>query len=178
MTGPPWLLAVALLAGRISPSPEVVDSSQIKEDPVAGKKAEAQFLKHLEREDRHLRLRFDREHLRQHDAVLASLRKARGRFDGVRSERGLDAAREDARRTIADVQQKMHDIDPWRNGTTLFKDYDFLIKLLETDYPRALQTSFGGDRRALMDVRKQFNDRMKQVRSWLAEAAKEGDEEE
>lgn len=173
-----WVLAFTLLVGRISPSPEVVESSEVKVDPVAGKKAEAADLKRREREDRHLRLRFDRDHLRQHQAVLADLRKARGRYDRVRSQRAVDAAREEVRQLVAAARQKMQDIDQWRNGTTLFKDYDFLLAILETEYPPALQASFDGDRRALADLRKQFNARLKKVRAWLAEAAKEGDEEE
>ena len=68
-------LTAALAAGARNPrtSTEVLDSSQIKEDPVAAKKSEAAYLKHLAREDRHLRLRFDRDHLAQHKAALGEI---------------------------------------------------------------------------------------------------------
>jgi hypothetical protein len=171
------LLVFGLFAGPISPSEDVLDSSQVKEDPVAGKKAEAEFLKRLAREDRHLWLLFDRQHLRQHRAVLAGLIKARARYERVRSKRGLDSARPEVGLLLEDVRQKMRDIDEWRNGSKIFGDYDVLIKIIETDYPAALQASLKGNKRALVDVRREFDAQLKKLRSWLAEAAREPEEE-
>lgn len=172
-----YLLTLGLFAGHASPSGEVLDSSQVKEDPVAGKKAEAAHLKRLAREDRHIWLVFDRQHMREHKAVLAGLMKARARYEKVRSTRALDPARQDVGTMLDDVRQKMRDIDEWRNGSKIFADYDVLIKLVETDYPVALQASLKGNKRTLVGVRRQFNVQAQKLRSWLAEAAREPDEE-
>lgn len=172
-----WLMLLGLLAAPASPSKEVLDSSQIKEDPVAGKKAEAEFLKRLAREDRHLWLLFDRQHLRQHQAVLASLVKARARYERVRSKGALDSAGQAVGILLDDARKKMRDIDEWRNGSKIFADYDVLIKLIETDYPAALQASLSGNKRALFGVRREFDAQLKKLRSWLAEAAREPDDE-
>jgi len=175
--GTTCLIILGLLGAPPSPSKEVLDSSQIKEDPVAGKKAEAEFLKRLAREDRHLWLLFDRQHLRQHQAVTAGLVKARARYEQARSKRAFDSARQDVGILLADVRLKMRDIDEWRNGSKIFADYDVLIKIIETDYPAALQASLSGNKRAVFDVRRAFDAQLKKLRAWLAEAAKEPEEE-
>jgi hypothetical protein len=171
------LIALALFAGRISPSPEVVESSEVQEDFAAGKKAYEAFRKHQAREERHVRLLFDRQHMRQHKAVLAGLQKARARYERVRSKRALDPARQDVSVMLDDVRQKMRDIDEWRNGSKLFGDYDVLIKTVEADYPAAVQASLKGEKRKLTAVRREFDVRLKKITSWLAEAAREPDEE-
>jgi hypothetical protein len=167
-----------LLAAPASPGRGVLDSSQVKEDPVAGKKAEAEFLKRLAREDRHLWLLFDRQHLRQHQAVLAGLVKARTRYERARSKRALDSARQDVGVLLDDVRQKMRDIDEWRNGSKIFGEYDVLIKIVETEYPAALQASLKGNKRALFEVRREFDAQLKKLRSWLTEAAREPEDEQ
>jgi hypothetical protein len=134
-------------------------------------------LKRLAREDRHLWLLFDRQHMRQHQAVLAGLIKARARYERVRSQRALDAARPEVGVVLKDVRQRMRDIDEWRNGSKIFGDYDVLIKLIETDYPAALQASLKGDKRTLLGARREFDAQLKKVRSWLAEAAREPERE-
>lgn len=171
------LVVLGLFAGPVSPSGEVLDSTQIKEDPVAGKKAEAAYLKHLAREDRHIWLLFDRQHLREHKAVLAGLMKARARYERVRSVRALERAQPEVAMMLDDVRQKMRDIDEWRNGSKIFGDYDVLIKLIETGYPAALQASLKGNKRTLRGVRREFDVQAQKVRSWLAEAAREPEEE-
>jgi hypothetical protein len=170
-------LIVLALFGRISPSPEVVESSEVKEDPAAGKKAYEAFRKHQAREERHHRLLFDRQHMRQHKAVLAGLQKARARYERVRSKRALDPARQDVSVMLDDVRQKIREIDEWRNGSKLFGDYDVLIKTVEADYPAALQASLKGEKRKLIAVRREFDVQLKKITSWLAEAAREPDEE-
>lgn len=170
-------MLLGLLAAPASPGGGVVDSSQVKEDPVAGKKAEAEFLKHLAREDRHLWLLFDRQHIRQHQAVMAGLIKARARYERARSQRGLDSARQDVGVLLDDIRRKMRDIDEWRNGSKIFGDYDVLIKIIEVDYPSALQASLKGNKRALLDVRRAFDAQLKKLRAWLAEAAMEPEDE-
>lgn len=171
------LMVLGLFAGNVFPGAQVLDSSQVKEDPVAGKKAQAEYLKHLAREDRHRQLLFDRQHMRQHRAVLAGLMKARARYEKVRSKRALDSARQEVGIMLDDVRQKMRDIDEWRNGSKVFDGYDVLIEIIEADYPVALQASLKGSKRGLIDVRRAFDVQAKKLWSWLAEAAKEPDEE-
>jgi hypothetical protein len=71
----------------------------------------------------------------------------------------------------------MRDIDEWRNGSKIFCDYDVLIELIEIDYPAAVQASLTGDKRTLANVRRAFDAQLKKLRSWLAEAAREPEEE-
>lgn len=155
----------------------VLDSSQVKEDPVAGKKAEAQLLKHLAREDRHLWLLFDHQHLHQHQAVLAALLKARARYEKVRSPRELDLAQQEVGGLLDGARDKMREIDEWRNGSKVFGDYDVLIRIIESDYPAALRASLSGNPRMLNDVRRESDGQVNKLTSWLAEAAKEPEEE-
>ena len=173
-----WLIAFALLARNPRTSAEVLDSSQITVDPVAGKKAEAEYLAHLQREDRHLRLRFDREHLREHQAVLAGLREARARYERARAEAAVERALQDVGAMVAEIRQNVRAIDEWRNGSKLFDDYDALIGIVETAYPAALRAAFKGDRRALIAARNEFDARLNKVRSWLTAAGREGAEED
>ncbi|HVY25664.1 MAG TPA: hypothetical protein VHB79_03905 [Polyangiaceae bacterium] len=134
-------------------------------------------MKRLAREDRHLWLLFDRQHLRQHQAVLSGLLKARARYEQPRSQRALDSARQEVSVLLDDARKKMRDIDEWRNGSKIFADYDALIQIIETDYPAALQASLKGNKRALCEARREFNARLKKLRAWLAEAAREPEEE-
>jgi len=174
------LAVIVLLAETVTPrssSPDIVTSDHIREDPVAGKKAYQEFQGQLKREDEENQLRFDRDHMREHEAVLALFRKTRARYDRARTRRAVDGAHEAAREIAADVRRRMEQIDRWRNHAKVFADYDALLKLIEDDYPPALLASFNGEPRQLAGVRSAFDEHMKTVRRWLAQAAKQGDEE-
>src|SRR5438132_7912227 len=115
-----WIARIALVAAalaRISSSPDIVPSDEIREDPVAGKKAQTEFAARGMREERDRRLRYDRDHMRAHRAVLALIRKARARFDRVRAKRALDAAAESVRGIVAQGRQRVQQIDRWRNNS-------------------------------------------------------------
>lgn len=176
-----WIAHLALLAAtlsRISPSPDIVPSDEVREDPVAGKKAEAERAAEEAREERARRLRYDRDHMRAHRAVLAVIRKARARYDRVRSRRALDAAADAVRGIVAAARQDVQEIDRWRNSSMVLADYDALLALLEKQYPEGVAESLRGEPRALGDVRAQFDARIKKVRAWLSDAAKRPDDED
>lgn len=174
------LALIVLLAETVTPrsaSPDIVTSDRLREDPVAGKKAYQQFQVQLKREDEENQLRFDRDHMREHEAVLALFRKSRARYDRARTKRAVDGAHQAAHEIAVDVRQRMEQIDRWRNHAKLFADYDALLKLVEDDYPPALLASFSGDAAQLASVRLAFDEHMKTARKWLARAVKQGDEE-
>jgi hypothetical protein len=174
------LALIVLLAEAVTPrssSPDIVTSDHIREDPVAGKKAYEEFLIQLKREDEENQLRFDRDHMRDHRAVLALFRKARARYDRARTKRAVDGAHEAAHEIAVDIRHRMEQIDRWRNNAKVFADYDALLKLIEDDYPPALVASFNGEPEQLAGVRTAFDEHMKTVRQWLAQAVKQGDEE-
>src|SRR4029079_5362645 len=136
-----WIAHIALLAAtlsRISTSPDIVPSDEVREDPAAGKKGEAERAAEEAREERARRLRYDRGHMRAHRAVLALIHKARARYDRVRSVRTLDAAAEDVRGIVAKARQEMQQIDRWRNSSMVLGDYDALLALFEKQYPEAV----------------------------------------
>lgn len=176
-----WIAQIALLAAtlsRISPSPDIVPSDEIREDPAAGKKAEAERAAEEAREERARRLRYDRDHMRAHRAVLALIRKARARYDRVRNGRALDAATEAVRAIVAEARQKVQEIDRWRNSSLVLADYDALLGLFDQPYPAAVAASLRGEPRPIAGVRAQFDERMMKIRHWLSQAAKQGDDED
>lgn len=176
-----WIAHVALLAvtlSRISTSPDIVPSDEVREDPLAGKKAEAERAAEEAREERARRLRYDREHMRAHRTVLALIRKARARYDRVRSARALDATADAVRAIVVKARQEVQEIDRWRNSSMVLADYDALLALFDQPYPAAVAASLRGEPRALADLRAQFDGRMKKIHDWLSAAAKQGDEED
>jgi hypothetical protein len=176
-----WIAQVALFAAtlsRISPSPDIVPSDEVREDLAAGKKAEAQRAAEEAREERARRLRYDRDHMRAHRAVLALIRKARARYDRVRSARTLDATAEAVRDIVAKARQEVQQIDRWRNSSMVLADYDALLALFDEQYPAAGAASLRGEPRAIADLRAQFDGRMKKIRDWLSEAARQGNDED
>jgi hypothetical protein len=172
-----FLLAAATLA-RISTSPDIVQSDEIREDVAAGKKAAAEFAAREARDERDRRLRYDRDHMREHRALLALIRKARARYDRVRSRRALDGAVEAVRGIVADGRQRVQQIDRWRNSSKVLEDYDALFALFDKAYPEAVASSLRGERHALAEARAQCDARMKKIRDWLSEAAIHEDDDE
>lgn len=174
----PVFVVLTAIVTPTSPSPDIVNSSQVREDPVAGKKAEAEFKKHLLREDRGRQLRFDRTHLRTHKQIVALFQKARSRYERAQSKRALEKAGEAAHTIATVVRRRIDEMDHWRNGSKIFADYDALLAMIEVDYPAAVAASLNGDKGQLKDVQSAFAARMKTITDWLTEAAAYVDEED
>jgi hypothetical protein len=175
-----WMAAVTftLLATVVPTGPDIVDSSQVREDPVASAKAWSQFQAQLAREERGQRLRYDRDHIRAHKAVLATIRRERARYDRARTSRAVEILQATMGSVAAALRRQVQEIDPWGNGSKVGDDYEAIIKMLETDYPAALITAFNGDRSALIERRAALEGRLQKLRGWLAQAAKQGDDED
>jgi len=176
-----WLAATLALADVIVPksvSPDIVDSTHVREDVEAGRRAEATFKANELREARERRLRFDRAHLREHRQVLALFRKARSRYDRARGPRALKDSREAALVVVTDIRRRMDEMDHWRNNSRVFANYDALLHIITDEYPAALAAAARGDGRPLAASRASFDAQVKEVRTWLAEAAKAVDEDE
>jgi hypothetical protein len=69
-------------------------------------------------------------------------------------------------------------IDRWRNSSMVLADYDALLALFDEQYPAAVAASLRGEPRAIADLRAQFDGRMKKIRDWLSEAARQGNDED
>jgi hypothetical protein len=157
--------------------PGVVDSSQIREDPEASKRDWAWLEAHEAREEFERHLRWDREHMKQHRAVLAAIAQARSRYHRVRTKRALETTHDLVRTAAPNIRRQVHDIDPWRNGSYVLDDYEAMLQILEKRYPAAVRARLEGKEADLADVRKELDSRVEKVRRWLAKAAAHDDDE-
>jgi hypothetical protein len=176
-----WLAAVLILGQVIVPksaSPDIVNSTQVREDVEAGRKAYAAYQARELREARERRLRFDREHMRENRLVLSLISNARARYERVRTPGALKDSRLAARWASARARRTMDRIDRWRNRSKVLPDYDALLLMLTDQYPVALDAALHGDEKELTALRASFDTRESAVRTWLAEAASHVDEEE
>lgn len=167
----------------------VVDSKRLPEDPVAGRRSEAQWRDFMVAEERERQLGYDRPRLKQHQAVVKSLRDARDSLDAARTEVALERARGKMAAVTKDVQARTKAIDHWGVNSPLLPQYDALIAILSTSYPDARlavlrggrgregATARGGagggdkDRLALEAVQSDVDQRLQVIANWLKEAA-------
>src|SRR5262249_53860215 len=69
------------------------DSSRLPEDPVEGKRAEAQWREHMADEEHERQIAFDGQRVAAHRSVVALLLAARGTYDRAATEAALATAR-------------------------------------------------------------------------------------
>jgi hypothetical protein len=60
-------------------------------------------------------------------------------------------------------------MDPTGGNSNIGTDHDVSLNLLANDYPAALAAAAAGDEKPLVDVRKEFDSRVKKMESWLDE---------
>ena len=60
-------------------------------------------------------------------------------------------------------------MDPSGGNSHIGTDHDVSLNLLANDYPAALAAAAAGDEKPLVDVRKEFDSRVKKMESWLDE---------
>jgi hypothetical protein len=135
--------------------------SQLREDPVEGAKATAQWRAHLAEEERERKLRYDRDRMKDHRAVLRFLVTTRARLDRAASPAAVAAIRAKLPPALAAVRRRVTGIDKWGVNSNLLQDYDAMLKSLEATYP---------------DDKVDFAAREKRIKDWLAEAAETEDE--
>jgi hypothetical protein len=152
------------------------EPSRLPEDPVAGKRSEAQWREHMVAEERERQLGFDSRHLKEHKAVVNLIAAARVRYDRAKTEASVAKVRADMPRRITDIRRRVTEIDRWGVNSRLLQDYDALAVSLTDAYAEAKIAAIKGDAHTLDEVRAGFDQRMKKITDWLTEA-KAGEDE-
>jgi hypothetical protein len=168
-------LAIVCAAGALAP-PAARAADRLPEDPVAGARSTAQWREHLVAEEHERKLHWDRDHLREHRAVVKFLVTTRARYDRARTKAAVTAIRTRLPAAIDAVRKQITRIDHWGTNSNLLEDYDALLKALSDPYPTARIAFFGGDHAPLDAQKADFDRRIKHIDDWLAEAAESKDE--
>jgi len=156
----------------------VLRSSQVREDPEAGKRDWEKLRAHQIQREKERPLRWDHRHMKEHEAVLAAIAQARARYDSASTASAIASTQKSMGSTLADIRRQVHEIDPWHNGSALLDDYEAIVQILEKRYPPALRASLKGKKGELAAVRADLDARLKKVREWLKKAAAHEDDEE
>ena len=151
-------------------------SDRLPEDPVAGAKSTADWRAFMAQEERERRLNFDRRRLKQHRALVRTLKAARARYDRARTVAAVEAIRAGFPATADEAHRRMTEIDHWGNNSNLLADYDAILKVLSGDYPSARLAELRGDRTAIERARAELRERDKKIAAWLRDAAASKDE--
>jgi len=150
--------------------------NRLPEDPAAGAKSTQQWRDFMASEEHERRLRYDRNHLKEHRAVLTFVIATRARYDRAKTKGAVLAIQRRLPPAIEGVRRQITAIDHWGNNSNLLGDYDALLGALADTYPAARLAFVDGDRAPLDAQRAAFDRRVKHVRDWLAEAAEAKDE--
>ncbi len=151
-------------------------SGRLPEDPVLAAKSTAEWREHLVAEERERKLRYDRDRLKHHRAVVRAIVAARARYDRAGGKAAVAAVRARAPQALADVRARIAKIDHWGTNSNLLADYDALLIALADGYPAARLSALDGDRAPLATLRAEFDRRLTAIKAWLAEAASAKDE--
>ena len=163
-------------AAQTSPGGSPADAGRLPEDPVAGAKATAQWRAHLAEEERERRLRYDRDRMKEHRAVVGFLVATRARYDRARSKAAVTAIATRLPPAIDGVRRRITRIDHWGVNSNLLADYDAMLRALADGYPAARIAALAGDRAALATLSAELDTRQKRINDWLEEAAETEDE--
>ena len=152
------------------------DPERLPEDPVAGARSVAQWREHLEEEERERKANYDRRHLKEHRAVVASLRGAKGGYDNAKTAPDVKRLQSSWASAALAIRKRIDKIDPWRVNSNLLKDYDALLEAFDTRYPAARLAELGGNATAATDVRGDVEAHLKHIDDWLTQAERAEDE--
>jgi hypothetical protein len=117
----------------------------LPENPELGAKSSAQWQEHLDEEEEHRQLCYDRDRLGQHREVTTQLASLRKRYDQARTEAELASARADAQRQAPALQKQLDVIDPWKNSSVALPEQQAMLKLLLESYPGARLEALRGN---------------------------------
>jgi hypothetical protein len=154
-----------------------IDPPRLPEDPVAAKRAEAQWREHLDKEEEERQMLFDRPRLKQHRAVVRMLETIRVRYDRAKTEPAVAKVRAAASRQLEEVRKRVSELDPWGVNSRLLPDYAALETTLANEYAGAKLAAFAGDATQLTTVRADLDKHLHVIDEWLEEAAESEDEE-
>jgi hypothetical protein len=159
-----------------SAAARAADAGRLPEDPVLGAKSTQQWREHLVHEERERKLRYDRDRMQDHRAVLKVLVTTRARYDRATTRAAVLAIQKRLPPAVDGARKRMAAIDKWGTNSNLLQDYDALLKALSDAYPSARLAALAGERAPLDAERAEFDRRAKRIKDWLAEAAEAADE--
>ena len=168
--------AAACLTALAASAVGAADAGRLPEDPVLGAKSTQQWREHMAREERERKLRYDRDRMKQHRAVLRFLTSTRARYDRAKTKTAVTAIRTRLPPAVEGLRKQITAIDKWGTNSNLLGDYDVLLNALSDAYPTARAAALDGDRAPLDAQRAEFDRRVKAIKEWLAAAAEAEDE--
>lgn len=148
----------------------------LPEDPVAGKRSELQWKKHLQAEEVERQMLFDRNRLKEHHALIERLGSARETLDRVKTPSDLKGAQAQLEPKLQQLQRDIDAIDRWKNSSRILVDYDALMNALRDTYPAAKLAAMGGKTEALSQARNDFDAHLRTMHAWLDRLEKDDDE--
>jgi hypothetical protein len=172
------LIAIVCAALTAGAATRVRADPMPPEDPVKAAKSTAQWREHLAAEDHERKLLYDgdRDRMKQHRAVLKLLVGARARYDRAKTKAAVLSIQKRLPATVEDVRRRMTKIDHWGTNSNLLGDYDAFLGALSDGYPAARIDSLDGKPASLEAIRRDLDQRTRQIKDWLAEAAASRDE--
>jgi hypothetical protein len=148
----------------------------LPEDPIAGKRSTLQWAEHLAKEDEERQVIFDRQRLSEHQRVVKLLRAARARYDNAADESAVKRVDSAMPRLVSDIQNQVHELDPWGNCSRLLPHYVALQSSLSDAYPAAKLAAIRGNPQHLGKLRESFDEHLEKIEVWLEEVAEYEDE--
>lgn len=154
----------------------VADQPPLPEDPVAGKRSEMQWKKHLQAEEVERQMIFDRNRLPEHRDLIKRIKDARERLDKPKTPGELEKARAALAPALNELQGGIDALDKWKNSSRILVDYDALMSALNESYPAARLEAMGGKTEALGQARNNFDGHLRTMHAWLERLDKDMDE--
>ena len=122
----PIAIALAIVcAPGVLPPPPARAVDRLPEDPAAGAKSTAQWREHMVAEEHERKLHWDRDHLKEHRAVVKFLVTTRARYDRAKTKAAVTAIRtrlppavDGVRKQITADRPLGHELEPARRTTT------------------------------------------------------------
>jgi hypothetical protein len=154
----------------------VADQPPLPEDPVAGKRSELQWKKHLQAEETERQMIFDRNRMSEHRELIKRIKQARERLDQAKTPRELTETREKLAPALRELQTGVDAVDRWKNSSRILVDYDALLAALNDGYPAAKLAAMGGNTELFSQARTSFDAHLRAMHSWLERLEKDQDE--
>lgn len=154
----------------------VAEQPPLPEDPVAGKRSEQQWKKHLQAEEVERQMLFDRNRLSEHRELIKRIKAARERLDQPKSARDLEHARATLAPVLSELQAGIDAVDRWKNSSRILSDYDALMAALKDSYPAARLAAMSGKTEPLSQARASFDGHLRTMHAWLERLDKDHDE--
>lgn len=116
--------------------------------------------------------------MKQHRAVVRLIDETRAQIDRARTEAAVTKVRKALPKRIAQLRQRVTEIDKWGVSSPILPQYEALAAALEGAYPDAKIAALAGNAQAFEQIRADFDQRRKNITDWLEEAAESKDEYE